>query len=206
MTSAALTASSNGAPDNVSRETRERLAIYVDLLGRWNARINLVSASTMADPWQRHIWDSAQLLPDALAVGGRMADLGSGAGLPGLILAIMGRPTVALLESDQRKCAFLREAARATATEVIILQGRMEALPPADATLVTARACAPLDRLLAHAMRHLVAGGTALFLKGRSADEEIAEARKTWTFDVHRRPSTTDPEACVLRLENISRG
>ncbi|BBK45305.1 ribosomal RNA small subunit methyltransferase G [Allostella vacuolata] len=193
------------AAPHVSRETLGRLQIYVDQLERWNGRINLVSATTMADPWRRHVWDSAQLWPLVQEPAGSMADLGSGAGLPGLVLAILGRRDVVLIEADQRKCAFLREAARATGTTVTILQGRMEALSPIGASIVTARACAPLERLLGLAERHLGPAGIAVFLKGRSADAEIAEARRSWRFDAVMQPSHTDAEACILRLENIAR-
>ncbi len=200
----ALTPAGFAASHDVSHETLGRLEAYVELLLRWNPRINLVSASTLTDPWRRHIQDSAQIWPD-LAPSGRLADLGTGAGLPGLILAILGRADVVLVEADQRKCAFLREAARVTDTAIQIRQGRMEAVEPVDATIVTARACAPLERLLGYAERHLVSGGTAIFLKGRSVDQELADAAREWRFQASKRPSATDPEACVLRLENIAR-
>lgn len=200
-----LSAAAFAAAHDVSRETLERLQAYVNLLLRWNARINLVSAATLADPWRRHVLDSAQLAPDLLGREGRLADLGTGAGLPGLVLAILGRDETVLVEADQRKCAFLREAARVTGAGVQVVQGRMEAVEPLGAAFVTARACAPLDRLLGHAERHLLPGGTAIFLKGRGVNQELADAALSWRFEATRRPSVTDPEASVLRLENIAR-
>lgn len=203
--SAPLTPTGFAAAHHVSRETLERLQAYVDLLLRWNTRINLVSAATLSDPWRRHVEDSAQLAPDVGNIEGCLADLGTGAGLPGLVLAILGRPDVVLVEADQRKCAFLREAARVTGTPVRVLQARMEQAEPLGAAVVTARACAPLDRLLGHAERHLLPTGVAIFLKGRAVEQELAEAAGRWRFHAQRRPSVTDPEACVLRLENIAR-
>jgi 16S rRNA (guanine527-N7)-methyltransferase len=200
-----LTRADFAAVHDVSHETLDRLQTYVDLLARWNPRINLVSAATLADPWRRHVWDSAQLMPDLDGATGGIADLGSGAGLPGMVLAILGCRGVVLLESDQRKCAFLRTVAREAEVAVAIQEGRMETLPPVGAGMVTARACAPLARLLEYAERHRRPDGHALFLKGRSAEHEIAEARRSWRFDVRRRASRTDPEGCVLRLENIAR-
>lgn len=203
--SGVLTPAGFAAAVPVSHETLDRLQIYVDLLARWNSRINLVSAATLSDPWRRHVLDSAQLAADLADVSGPIADLGSGAGLPGMILAILGHPMVVLLESDQRKCAFLRAAARETGTSVAIAEGRMETLTPAGAEAVTARACAPLTKLLDLAERHRRPAGRAVFLKGRSVEAEIAEARQSWTFDLTQRRSLADPDGCVLKLERIAR-
>lgn len=202
---AALTPSGFAAAIAVSHETLERLQVYVDLLARWSPRINLVSAATLADPWRRHILDSAQLSIDMKAVTGPIADLGSGAGLPGMVLAILGHSNIALLESDQRKCAFLRTAARETGTSVRICEGRIEAMPPIAAEVVTARACAPLAKLLELADRHRRPDGWAIFLKGRAAAAEIDDARRCWSFDLDHRPSLADPDGCILRLEKIAR-
>ena len=200
-----LTAAGLAGIASVSHETLGRLGVYLDLLGRWNARINLVSQATLADPWRRHILDSVQLRDDLGDVTGPVADLGSGAGLPGMVLAIMGQAPVFLLESDQRKCAFLRTVARETATAVTIREGRIEANPGIGAEAIVARACAPLARLLELAEPHLGAGGRAVLLKGRTIEAEIEEARLHWSFDARRRPSMTDPDGCILRLENIAR-
>src|SRR5688572_14803801 len=141
----------------VSRETLERLGVYVDLLGHWQRAINLVGAATLADPWRRHILDSAQLMA-RLPPGARsVVDLGSGPGFPGMVLAILGAPGVVLIESDRRKVEFLREVARATATAVGLQAERIERLPDMPAGVVTARALAPLPRLLPLAERFLAA-------------------------------------------------
>ncbi|MDP9196891.1 MAG: 16S rRNA (guanine(527)-N(7))-methyltransferase RsmG [Pseudomonadota bacterium] len=199
-------------PLDVSRETLHRLEMYLDLLKRWNPAINLVSASTLPDAWNRHIVDSAQLFP-LLPPGTRhVLDMGSGAGFPGLVLAILGVPRVTLVESDSRKCVFLKETARITgiADRVTVINRRLENLAPQDipagpADVVTARALAPLHELLAWAVRFLAQEGTCLFLKGKTAAQEEAEARKTWSFQAERFPGRTDPEGTILRLKECVR-
>lgn len=201
------------AASNVSRETMDRLKLYVALLEKWNRRINLVAKDSLADLWRRHVLDSAQLLP-LLPPGpaGRprqLVDLGSGAGFPGLVLAILGAGETHLIESDGRKAAFLREAGRETGTAVTIHNHRIEAVAPFPVEVVTARACAPLPRLLGYAAPFLAAPGAApggktsgigLFLKGRNVDQELTEARERWNMQIERLPSRTDPAAVILRL------
>lgn len=185
----------------VSRETLGRLQDYLELLILWNRRINLVSRASLADPWRRHLLDSAQLLP-LLPHGARvLVDLGSGAGLPGLVLAILGVPRVHLVEADQRKAAFLREAARVAAASVTIHPERIEAIPSFPADVVTARALAPLPRLIELSRRFLAPHGVCLFLKGRNAAEELTAAHKAWKMRAQRLPSATDAGAGILRLE-----
>lgn len=192
-------------PD-VSRETRARLDTYADLLVRWNDRINLVSRSTLPDLWNRHIADSAQLAGRAPPGPLRWADFGSGAGFPGLVVAIL-RPEVEmiLVESDRRKCAFLGTVARETDTSVDIRSARVDDIPPLAAKVVSARALAPLDVLLGYAHRHLAPEGLALFLKGATCEAEIFKALETWSFRCERTPSVTDPAAVILKLSEIAR-
>jgi 16S rRNA (guanine527-N7)-methyltransferase len=191
---------------NVPRETMARLEAYVGLLTVWNRRINLVGANTMGDVWRRHILDSAQLfplLPDQTRV---VADLGSGAGLPGLVLAILGVAEVHLIESDQRKAAFLREAKRvAMADNVTIHARRAEKMGPFKADAVVARAVAPLNQLLYIAEPFLAAHSRCLFLKGKAAETELTEARKTWRMTAETLPSRADPAGIVLLLGDVSR-
>lgn len=189
----------------VSGETLARLSAYVDLLRRWAERINLVGRATLADPWRRHILDSAQLLPFVPAGTESLVDLGSGAGFPGLVLAILGVPGVELIEADARKCAFLREAARVTEARVTIHARRIETMPARIANVVTARALAPLDRLLALAAPFLGPQTVCLFLKGERAEEELAAARRTWTATAARYASLSDPRGFVLSLCGIAR-
>jgi len=189
-----------------SPETAARLAAYGDLLLRWNTRINLISAETAAEIDQRHIADCAQLQP-LLPQDGLIADLGSGAGLPGLVLAIMQpEREIHLVESDKRKAAFLIEASaqlKLPMVRVHACRAENANLPPLSA--ITARALAPLATLLPHAAKFLALGGVAVFPKGKTAEKELTEAALGWHFTCERFPSTTNPEATILRLSNIHR-
>jgi len=185
----------------VSRETLERLEAYVALLAAWNRRINLVGASTMGDPWRRHILDSAQLVAHLPPRARVLVDLGSGAGLPGLVLAILGVPEVHLIESDQRKAAFLREAARVTGAAAQIHPQRAEKMPRLAADMVTARAVANLPDLLDIAEPFLGPHSICLFLKGRGAEEELTLAAKSWKMRARLLPSLSDPGGMLLILE-----
>jgi 16S rRNA (guanine527-N7)-methyltransferase len=189
----------------VSRETLARLEAYAELLTRWSARINLVGRDTIADLWRRHILDSAQLRAFVPDHARNMIDLGSGAGFPGLILAILGVPGMELVEADSRKCAFLREAIRITETAAIIRPSRIEAVPRHPVDVVTARACAPLDRLLGLAEPFLSPGSECLFLKGERVEEELTLARKHWTMTESAYQSRSDPRGVVLRLQQVAR-
>lgn len=189
----------------VSRETSARLAAYLELLARWSARINLVGRDTLADPWRRHILDSAQLAPLVPSGTRSLVDLGSGAGFPGLVLAILGVPGVELVEADSRKAAFLTEAARITGTRVAIRPARIETLPAHARDVVTARGLAPLDRLLALAHPFLGADSLCLFLKGERAAEELTLARKAWTICARSIESRSDPRGVVLQLRGVVR-
>jgi 16S rRNA (guanine527-N7)-methyltransferase len=186
--------------------TAARLATYRDLLLRWNATINLVSARTAADIDTRHITDSLQLVP-LLPDAGAIADLGTGGGLPGLVIAAaLPDREVHLIESDRRKSAFLIDVAgRMGLTKVKVHPQRIELaiLPPVAA--VTARALAPLDTLLGYATRFLAPSGVAILPKGRSAEQELTTAAAHWHFTTERFISRTDPEATILRLSEIRR-
>jgi 16S rRNA (guanine527-N7)-methyltransferase len=190
--------------ENVSRETFLRMKAYVDLLLTWNKRINLVSKSTEPDIWRRHILDSAQLYPLIPRDCSSLLDLGSGAGFPGLVLAIMGVQGVRLVESDARKCAFLREAARITQTEAQVLNQRVESIPPVTVDIITARALAPLADLLSLAKPFIGAKTQCLFLKGQHIDAELTHAHKGWTMQVDCRPSRSDPTGSVVRVHEVS--
>lgn len=193
----------------VSRETLDRLKLYADRLERWNKAINLVAKSTLPDLWRRHFLDSAQLfehLPEKPAGRQRvLVDFGSGAGFPGLVLAIMGAGDVHLIESDQRKAAFLREVSRETGAEAHIHSQRIEAVKPFPADVVTARALAPLADLLAYAEPFMGPHAVCLFLKGKSAEEELTAAAQEWKMDVKRRPSRSDPSALLLEIQGPRR-
>jgi 16S rRNA (guanine527-N7)-methyltransferase len=186
-------------------DQRARLTVYADLIARWSPRINLVAPGDLPRLCDRHIADAAQLVP-LIPPGTRtLADLGSGAGLPGLVLAILtGLPTH-LVERDRRKAAFLREAARATAAPATVHAADAATLTPLNADLVTARALAPLPDLLPLVARHLAPGGAALLPKGATAEAELTAASPLWTMRVERFPSRTDPAATILRLTEVAR-
>ena len=182
-----------------------RLEAYAELLQQWSRRINLIGAATLGDLWRRHFLDSAQLLPYVPATAQSLVDLGSGAGFPGLVLAIMGASGVELIEADARKCAFLREAARIALAPVRVRHARIEAVPAYEVDVVTARACAPLDRLLLMAQRFIAPHTVCLFLKGERAGEELTAARRGWTMRAACHPSRADPRGVILKLEQIAR-
>lgn len=190
---------------DVSRETLERLEAYAALLAKWQRAVNLVGTGTLPDLWRRHLLDSAQLRALLPPGATNLVDLGSGAGLPGLVLAILGAPDVHLVEADAKKCAFLREAARVTASVVTIHNARIEDLVPWPADVVTARALAPLPVLLGYAARFATPKTICLFLKGRGFAEELTESLKSRTMTVQQVPSRSDPSGTVLRLEGIAR-
>jgi 16S rRNA (guanine527-N7)-methyltransferase len=199
------------APGCVSHETWTRLGVLVELLQQWQRTINLIAPSTIPHIWTRHVADSLQLLP--LAPSARVwLDLGSGAGFPGLPIAcaLAGRAgaEVHLVESDQRKAAFLREAIRLTAAPAKVHVVRIESFrpaPPLQPEIVTARALAPLPKLLDYAAPWLEKGAQALFLKGQDVEAELTDSAKYWHMEVERRPSVTDPRACILWVRRAER-
>ncbi len=203
-----FTAADFQAATNVSRETLERLEIYAALLRDWSGRMNLVARSTLDVLWHRHMLDSAQLYP--LLPGGcrTLVDLGSGAGFPGMVLAIMsgsaGPMDVHLIDSTGKKANFLREVASETGTPLKIHNDRIEKIRPVQADAVTARALAPLDKLLGYARPFLAPETVCLFLKGQHVEDELTNAHKIWKMRVDRHPSWTDPQGSVLRVCEVS--
>lgn len=203
-----------------SPETIARLASYLEALALWQKRINLVAPATLADAWHRHVADSAQLVDLAPPAPATWVDLGSGAGFPGLVVAILlaGREPpaatrIVLVESDQRKCAFHGEVVRRTGIarliSVDILAMRIEAPPTRDrigkAGVVSARALASLDRLLELVSPILEASGEALFLKGQNVEAEIDAARRAYAFDYELVPSRTEARAAIVRVRGPAR-
>jgi 16S rRNA (guanine527-N7)-methyltransferase len=191
--------------NDVSRETLGRLESFASLLVRWNRTVNLISARDEAHLWTRHIEDSLQLVALMNPLPNRAIDLGSGAGFPGIVFAIATGITFDLIEADQRKAAFLREAARTSNAPVRIHATRIEAtlLPPA--LLITARALAPLPKLLTLAAPLLAPGGQCLFMKGASVETELTDATAQWHMRVERIPSRTAPDSCILRINDLHR-
>jgi 16S rRNA (guanine527-N7)-methyltransferase len=197
------------APDavlsGVSRETRARLNTYAELLRKWQRSINLVGPRTLDDLWNRHFIDSAQLMPLIPSTARVLVDFGSGAGFPGLVLAILGMAQVHLIESDQRKATFLREVARATGTAITVHTKRIEQVTPFPADVVSARALAPLSDLLGYAAPFIGPDSLCLFPKGQMVEDELTAASKTWNMNIDRIQSVTDPSATILRVSQVSR-
>jgi 16S rRNA (guanine527-N7)-methyltransferase len=189
----------------VSRETLEKLQAYEALVFQWTKRINLVGREEIAEFWQRHIIDSLQLLEFIPANSTTATDLGSGAGLPGLVLALATNLHMTLIEADQRKAAFLRAAAASLNLDVTILPQRIESADTQPAPLITARALAALPKLLDLAVPKLAQGGVCLFMKGQNAETELTMAQNQWQMKVERFASRTSPTATILRLSEIRR-
>lgn len=192
-------------PDSVdlTAPIEARLRSYAALLARWTQRINLVSRGDEGQIWERHVLDSLRLAPLLPAGVGRGIDLGSGAGLPGLVLAVASGVHFDLVESDRRKAAFLQEAQRVTGADVTVHCGRVEQMSLEPARVVTARALAPLETLLGLAAPLLAADGVALFPKGARAEAEIEAARRHWRFDVERAGTAESP---ILVIRGLARG
>ena len=194
---------------NVSRETLGRLRVFAELLAKWNPHINLVSRNSLADLWERHIADSTHVFQMA-PPGGHWVDLGSGGGFPGMIVAILsagGTPEtkVTLIESDQRKAAFLRTAARETGAVCTVISDRIENVMPQQADVLSARALAELPDLLGYAERHLTPAGIALFPKGVTWQKEVEAAQRQWHFEFEAITSSTKEGAAILKISGVSR-
>lgn len=194
---------------DVSRETLEKLETYVELLKKWNARINLVSKSTIEQVWERHILDSAQVFDLAPRDFQHWVDLGSGGGFPGLVCAILAQErnpeaSFTLVESDARKSVFLRTVARELKLSTKVVTERIEKIEPLDADVLSARALADLTVLLEFSSRHMQKSGVALFPKGVNWKNEVQLAEASWFFECEPTNSITEEGAVILRIGGIS--
>jgi 16S rRNA (guanine527-N7)-methyltransferase len=191
----------------VSRETLERLNAYLDVLDDWRERINLIGPGEGRHLWRRHVLDSLQLLEQIFPDDKLVADLGSGAGFPGLVLAcaLAERPGafVTLVEKSVRKSEFLVAAIDQVGLQARVLNVRLEEAPREKFDVVTARALAPLPKLLGFAQAWLKPSGKALLMKGRDTAAELAEAREAWTFDLSTLESRSSPEGRVLKVSSL---
>lgn len=195
---------------DVSRETFDRLEVFAKLVEKWNPAINLIARSTLPDLRSRHIEDSLQLLRLIDGPVDHWVDLGSGGGFPGVVVAICAKDfhpiqKVTLIESDQRKAAFLRTALRETESAGSVIAERIEQAEPQQANVVSARALADLKALTPLALRHLRPDGMCLFPKGARWQEELAEMQMQWSFSHEACKSATDDQAVVLKIKGISR-
>ncbi len=191
-------------------EACDRLRMYVEELGKWNAAINLVARSTLPHAWVRHVADGVQLLGHLPDDAEQVIDLGSGSGVPGLVMALAApeRAPFVLVESNRRKCAFLKRVAQRAGIDITVVEQRIETLDARTLgvdgrTVITARALAALDKLLDMAAPLLETGASALVPKGRTAQAELAAARQRWHFDSQALPSVTDEQGVILKLWNI---
>ena len=192
---------------DVSRETLMRLKSFVGLLEDWNARHNLVSAKSLEDVWRRHVWDSAQLAALVPPEATSLVDLGSGAGFPGIVLAELMRTRpgfrTVLYEATAKKCAFLKAASERLGLSVEICNARIEKSANEYFGVVTARACAPLDRLLGYAQHFAGPNSVCLFLKGQNVAVELTEAHKCWRMDARLIPSKTASSGAIVEVRNL---
>jgi len=194
---------------NVSRETLEKLERFRVMVEQWSGRVNLIGRSTRAQIWRRHIWDSLQAV-HATHLSGHWVDVGTGAGFPGLVIAIYAQERAqhlrcTLVESDRRKVSFLQAVARDLSLDVRVIRGRVEEIDPLDADILSARAVAALDRLLEYAQRHLAETGVALFFKGSSWRTEVRATEHSWMYSYDPIPSETEPAAVILKIKGIRR-
>ena len=194
---------------NVSRETYDALKAYQRLLEKWTTRINLISKSTREDVWARHICDSAQVMALASKHTAHWVDIGSGGGLPGLVVAILAQELnpklrVTLIESDQRKAVFLRTVVRELQLNATVQAKRIEAVGPLKADVISARALADLNDLLRLTHPFMSQNTQCLFMKGKNWSKEVKEAEKSWQFQAERFISKTNPEAVILSVRNVT--
>ncbi|MFY0595097.1 MAG: 16S rRNA (guanine(527)-N(7))-methyltransferase RsmG [Cognatishimia sp.] len=195
---------------DVSRETLARLQILAELLEKWNGKINLVSPSTIQDLWTRHILDSVQLFNLTEQSGGHWLDIGSGGGFPGLVVAILNADIdspwqVTMMESDVRKCTFLRTVLRETGVSASVVTARIEQADPHSASVISARALADLSKLFEFSERHLLPDGLAIFPKGVNWKKEVQVAEKSWSFTSDVINSGTLEGAVILKVRDIKR-
>ncbi|MDO9639213.1 MAG: 16S rRNA (guanine(527)-N(7))-methyltransferase RsmG [Pseudotabrizicola sp.] len=196
------------AASGVSRETMERFKLLESLIRKWNPVINLVSKGSISEIYARHIMDSVQLFDLVELREGVWCDMGSGGGFPGLVIAAMAKGAgrtydLQMIESDSRKAVFLREAARQLDLHAVVVNARVEAVPPLSANVLSARALGPLSKLCEFAVRHIGDAGVSLFPKGINYADEIEKARVDWSFDLTVHPSKTEADAAILELRNI---
>ncbi|MDI2091129.1 16S rRNA (guanine(527)-N(7))-methyltransferase RsmG [Commensalibacter oyaizuii] len=194
-----------GVYKNVSRETIEKLNVYVSLLRQWNAKINLISRQDIDHIWDRHIIDSMQLVDFVESKVQRMADLGSGGGFPGMVLSIVTGVPMIMVESDVRKAVFLREVARQLDVNVTVFNQRIEQVEMPLVDMISVRALASLDQLLFLCNGRLTDHGYCLFLKGRQVDVEIAQAQKEWQIEFQKIPSKTSSDGVILKVNQFKR-
>lgn len=191
---------------NVSRETMENIRTYASLLNKWQKKLNLVSETTLPDKWRRHFYDSFQLknhFDMSKSEKLQILDIGSGAGFPGLLLSMLDLGEFHMVESNGKKCTFMRQVIRETNCKAIVYNERVEMMKPFPVDYIISRACAPLDRLFALSRNFMGQDTICLFLKGQSSEGEIAEARVNWEFELEKFTSVTEESGVILKVSHI---
>ncbi len=188
---------------DISRETERQIEEYQKLLFKWNEKINLVAKSTISDFWQRHIIDSLQLMNLLTDKDIELLDIGSGGGLPGLILSFAGVKSVILVEADSRKAAFLEQAAKLSANKVVIINERIENLI-LSCDVITARAFAEIEKIFTYTKK-ITTRQKYLLLKGENYDKELINAQKSWLFDIICHESITSEKSKILEITNLAK-
>ena len=191
---------------DVSRETMEKVEIYANLLEKWQRKINLVSSTTLPDLWRRHFYDSFQLkalFESPKSNNLRILDIGSGAGFPGLLLSMLGVGEFHMVESNGKKCAFMRQVIRETGCNAIVYNERVEMMKPFQVDYIISRACAPLDKLLDLGRNFMGEDTVCLFLKGEIVDQEIGDARANWVFEEEKFTSVSAESGVILKVSHI---
>lgn len=196
------------ARTGASGQRMAELDRFLEMLTETNAVMNLVGPDTLPDFWSRHAWDSAQLL-ETVPEARTWADLGAGAGFPGLILAILLKDSpdahIWLIDSLGKRCRFLSAVVETLELPATVIHGRAEDQRDIAVDVVTARAVAPMERLLGYAQPYMERGAQAVFLKGERAEEELREARKSWQFSSDLRPSQSDPRGRIVHIGSVRR-
>ncbi|MFN0043860.1 MAG: 16S rRNA (guanine(527)-N(7))-methyltransferase RsmG [Alphaproteobacteria bacterium] len=188
---------------NVSRETTQKLALYAEELSKWQKSINLIGKNTLPEIWKRHFLDSAQLRQFLHKDRGRIVDVGSGAGFPGLVLSILGEDRIDLVERDKRKCAFLRAVVHRTGATARVINIDISEYAPTPALTITARAVAEVGNFLDLVTHLLTPRSHILLLKGSHVQDELILAQKKRKLTTRIHPSQAGPDGCVLEIENI---
>ncbi len=194
-------------PININDLNRCKLNIYIELLLKWQKKINLISGSTVKQIWERHIYDSLQLLPylPEELINKKIVDCGSGAGFPGLMLSVFGRKDILLCEKSHKKASFLKEASRIMDIKVEIMETKVENLEKKIASAVIARAFAPLNKIIETCSPLLAPNAPMILLKGKNVDSEINLTKRKWKISFKKYPSSTSSDGYILTINKIKK-
>ena len=188
----------------VSRETIKQLGVYVELLRLWNRNINLVGTKSLSEVWSRHVLDSAQLWGLVDLEEGPLFDLGSGAGFPGMVLAILGCRRVSLIESSKKKCLFLSQVSRTLGLRVNVVNARIESYRPEErAKFITSRALASVKTLIGYSHPLISNEGRCFFWKGKNLDQELTEAKNSWNMEIEQFSSITGVDGKIIVISKL---